>query len=214
MVTLEDSRMIGCVGVLLLLISLIRPLLHNPFPLLIQYNFPFHNIPSLFFRTVLLGIMLGISGLVLILVAVKCISDVVKDPQVFKNMIIAVITGFIGITSSFLMAESYMVPLFGLPVSISSILTVLMTLWVISWITFTISGVFIKRSYDRVAELTSVNLFKAVGFLHLLGGILFVEFGGIVLFVAKVIEGVSFFILPKRCKLIASSLKTASYETH
>ena len=49
-----------------------------------------------------IGIVLSIAGLVLILIAIKYLSDMVNEPQLFKNMIIAMVAYIVGIVIFFL----------------------------------------------------------------------------------------------------------------
>jgi len=151
-----------------------------------------------------IGVVLGIIGLVLILIAVKYISDIVRDSQIFKNMIIAIIAGIIGVALSFLMFFTVFIgiilgrraipPRAGPLAIIGGMIAVLIVLW----IAFIVEGVFIRRCYNRIAELTGVNVFKTTGLLYFIGAILvIVLIGGIVLLVAKILEAVSFFSLPE-----------------
>jgi len=146
-----------------------------------------------------IGIVLSIAGLVLILIAIKYLSDMVNEPQLFKNMIIAMIAYIVSIVVFFLVIFGALLgttlsaphtPRFNwLPVLLGVISGL-----VVLWLACIVGGVFIKRTYDRVAEITGIDLFKTTGLLYLIGSaLLIVIIGGIILLVAKVLEAVSFF---------------------
>ncbi len=60
------------------------------------------------------GLILGIVGLVLVLIAVKYISDEVGDPGVFNNMLYSVLAGVIGIAIVTVFGFGMMFSMFGL----------------------------------------------------------------------------------------------------
>jgi len=118
------------------------------------------------------GITLEIAGLVLVLIAVKYISDIVKDPRIFNNAIIAIGAGILGTVIYF----SIVIPAMwlgtapgvslkaGLPLNLIAIIAL-----IIEWIVFIVGGIFARRSCNRIAELTGVNMFKITGLLLLIG---------------------------------------------
>lgn len=145
------------------------------------------------------GIVLSIAGLVLILIAIKYLSDMVNEPQLFKNMIIAMIAYIVGVVVFFIVIFGTIIgiimsaPHTSKPEWLPLLLGILSGL-VVLWIACVVGGVFIKRTYDRVAEITGIDLFKTAGLLYLIGSaLLIVLVGGIILLVAKILEAVSFF---------------------
>ena len=90
------------------------------------------------------GITLGIAGLVLVLIAVKYISDIVKDPRIFNNAIIAVEAGILGIVIYLFLGivifSSIVTPaLAGLPPNLIAIIAL-----IVGWVTSIASGGFCK----------------------------------------------------------------------
>ena len=66
------------------------------------------------------------------------------------------------------------------------------------WVCLLIGAVLIKRAYERIAELTKVDLFKTTRLLYLIGAALTIVIVGLlVTLVAKILEAVSFFSLPE-----------------
>jgi len=105
----------------------------------------------------------------LVLIAVKYISDIVKDPRIFNNAIIAVEAGILGIVIYLFLGtvifSSIVTPaLAGLPPNLIAIIAL-----IVGWVTSIASGVFARRSCNRIAELTGVNMFKITGLLLLIG---------------------------------------------
>ncbi|RLE61674.1 MAG: hypothetical protein DRN53_05280 [Thermoprotei archaeon] len=132
--TMRNARILGSIGGVLLLLS--------PIPYV--------------------GITLRIAGLVLVLIAVKYISDVVKDPRIFDSVIIAIGAGISGTVIYFSIV---------IPSMIGSLSLIVMIALIVEWVVFIISGVFARRSCNRIAELTGVNMFKTVGLLLLIGSV-------------------------------------------
>ena len=58
-----------------------------------------------------------------------------------------------------------------IPAIIGSLSLIVMIALIVEWIVFIISGVFARRSCNRIAELTGVNMFKTVGLLLLIGSV-------------------------------------------
>jgi len=176
MTTMRDAKILGGIGAILSLLSLIPRV----------------------------GIVFSIVGLVLVLVAVKYISDIVREPKIFKDVLIAVIAQIIGTVVFSLVVPIALLGIFmGMPrfrpgFAISLTLGGVIVAFIVMLACFIMGALLIKRSYYRIAELTGVNLFKTTGLLYLIGAILVIVLvGAIVLFVAKILEAISFFSLPE-----------------
>ncbi len=154
------------------------------------------------------GIVVGIAGFVLVLIAVKYISEYLKDPSIFNNVLIAVILSIVGIAVSYLMVLGYLMASFlGLgriiqgagtgPAQIgffTSALLIIIAGIVVAWIFMLISALFIRRSYTSIADKLGINLFNTVALLYLIGSALtIVLIGFIIIFVAEILQAVAFF---------------------
>ncbi len=183
MASLRDARVFGGIGAILSLVS--------------------GFVPSV-------GFVLAIIGLVLVLIAVKYISDIVEDPSIFKNMIISVVSGIIGVVVAaiFVVATVFTVlrgmrlhgvpPALGLRVFPNVMLTIIAAL-VIVWIFLLISAVFLRRSYTRIGETLNVDTFKTAALIYLIGAALtIVIVGFLIIFIAEIIEVVAFFSIPEQ----------------
>jgi len=175
MATMRDAKILGGIGAILSLLSLIPRV----------------------------GVVFSIVGLVLVLIAVKYISDIVREPKIFKDVLIAVIAQIIGtVVFSLVVPIALLGILVGVPrfrhFTVSLTLGGIIVAFIVMLACFIMGALLIKRSYYRIAELTGVNLFRTTGLLYLIGAILVVVLiGAIVLFVAKILEAVSFFSLPE-----------------
>lgn len=180
--------------------------------------------PLMFFAEVILGIgvasgMVGLVGSVLILVAVKIISDAVNDREIFKNVLMAVIIPLvtigiiIAVTLGIVM---YMGPIIvdgdyavegaypGMDVVLPPFPTFLelptITLMMLlgMWVALIVSAWFLKRGYERIAIRTGTRTFRTVGRLYFCGALLAIVLVGLVLlFIAGVLQIKAFFSLPK-----------------
>jgi len=197
---LSDAKILGGVGALLALIL--------PF---IPY----------------IGPILSIVGAVLILIAVKYIADETKDDKIFKNYllnfilsIIAVFAGLTVIVTAFFGAGGFSF-ITGLQSANITDLTSFLEYFgtfiagcilalIIVWILLIIAMIYLRRSYNSIAEYTKVDLFKTTGLIYFIGAITLVIFIGIIiLFIANILEIVSFFSLPDKLPTEAETSKGA-----
>ncbi len=165
----------------------------------------------------LVGWVLGIVGFVLVLVAVKNISDLSRNPPIFKGMLISTILAIVGVAAGVLVIIGSAfsgfsnlfpggIPLYNqpgvLPATLSTgdifriIAGILVGLAVV-WVFLIISAIFLRRSYRKIAAYLNVGMFNTAGLLYLIGAALtIVLVGFIILFVAEILQIVAFFSLP------------------
>lgn len=214
---LSNAKILGGIGSVLLLIGFILSLI-----------------------TGILGLIAGIIGLILVLMAVKNISEIFRDESVFKNylihfllvigaflVIVIIIIATIGMSlfstseleeiSSELESAENLEDLDeeqteDLMAELMTILGACCIAFIIGLIIAIISALFLKKSFDGIAKLTKVNLFKTTGIVFLIGVITsFLLFGGIIILIAYILQIVAFFSLPD--DLPATELKSGSYGT-
>jgi uncharacterized membrane protein len=167
------------------------------------------------------GFVLGIVGLVLVLIAVKQISDAVKDREIFNNVLMAVILQVVGIgiltfavlgalLSLFATAPSLfaMTPfgspfdgfggpglIFGGEVFFFGILIVGL---IAMWIVLIIAAWFLRKGYERIAVTTKTEMFGTVGRWYFYGALLVIVLVGfIIILIAEILQIVAFFSLPE-----------------
>jgi len=158
------------------------------------------------------GMVIGLVGLILILVAVKYISDVFKDKSIFNNMLISVILGIAGIVIGIIVGVVFLFSYFkGFPEPfeasmfmgeqmysfIIAILLVIIPIWIFT----IISAVFLRKSYNSIASKLNIGMFNTVGLLYLIGAVLAIVFIGLILlFVAEILQAVAFFSIPEQAQ--------------
>jgi uncharacterized membrane protein len=193
MTTLSQAKSMGGVGSILVLLSFV---------------------PSV-------GFVLGIVGLVLVLIAVKQISDAVKDREIFNNVLMAIILQVVGIgiltfavlvglLSLFAMAPSLfaMTPFgspfngFGGPGLIYGgevfFFGILIVGLIAMWIVLIIAARFLRKGYERIAVTTKTEMFRTVGHWYFYGALLVIVFVGfIIILIAEILQIVAFFSLPE-----------------
>ncbi|MHB8567526.1 MAG: DUF996 domain-containing protein [Nitrososphaerales archaeon] len=154
------------------------------------------------------GVVLGIVGFILTLIAVKNISDAVVDASIFKNMLISVILSIVGLVVGFLVVFSAIFSLVGLrslgtsgtvtPSAgvMAAVISILVGL-VVVWIFYFISAFFLRKSYNGIASKLNVGMFRTAGLLYLIGAALtIILVGFILIFVAQILLIVAFFSIP------------------
>ncbi len=159
-----------------------------------------------------IGWILAIAGFVLTLIAVKNIADVVRDQSIWNDMLISIVVAIVGvIVGSFILLGTFLrfMGLNGLtfadfgsnfnPHTVSTgdwigfITWALLGIAVI-WILLTVSGVFLRRGYNRIGAALNINMFRTAGLLFLIGAATtIILVGFVILLVAMILLIVAYF---------------------
>ncbi|KYK19998.1 hypothetical protein AYK25_09290 [Thermoplasmatales archaeon SM1-50] len=162
-----------------------------------------------------IGFLLGIVGLVLIFIAVKYIADETKNHNIFQNYLMNFLFSIIAIVAIIVI----MIMSFGVSGGMSWVNSLqeqnftdpgafwnsfgtliggcILALFV-AWILLIISSLYLRKSYNSIAEHTKVDLFKTTGLVYFIGAItLIVIIGVFIIIIAKILEIVAFFSLPE-----------------
>jgi len=162
------------------------------------------------------GPIISIVGLVLVFIAVKTISELTKDEDVFRNYLMNFIFSIISIVALF----AIMLIAFGASGGFSWIsglqsaeITDFQSFWsyfgtiiggciiglIVAWIMSVIAAIYLRRSYNSIADHTKVDLFKTTGTVYFVGALTTILLiGFLILFIARIIEIVAFFSLPDK----------------
>jgi len=168
------------------------------------------------------GWLFAITGLVLVFIAIKQISEVVDNKKIFNNYLVAFILDLIG---SFVVAIAGIATFLGvfrlraIPNLTmrgmmngqrlfsnfdgrffgAGIIAIIVAL-IVALALVIIASYFTKLSFEGIANGTRVEYFKTSGMLIFIGSFLLVVFGvgAIVMFVGAILEIVGFFSLPDR----------------
>ena len=107
----------------------------------------------------------SIVGYILVIIAVKDISDDLHDSTIFNNLVIAAVTGIVGaLAGGFIFVFGAITA--AATFTISGFLGLVTGLLVV-WIALIISAIFLKRSYDTMGQKLGVNMFKTAATLYL-----------------------------------------------
>lgn len=137
----------------------------------------------------------SIIGYILIIVAIKDISDDLQDKSIFRNIVIAAVTGIVGAVAG------AAVIVFGavtgvLTGGVSAFLGIFTGLFVV-WVFLIVSAVFLRRAYGSMSKELGVNMFSTAATLYLVGAALtIVLVGFILLFIAEILQAVAYFSIP------------------
>ena len=161
-----------------------------------------------------IGPIIGIVGFVLVLIAVKSISELVKDNDIFKNYLIDFILSIISIVMILVIMLIGFINVGGFSwlTSLQDInIQDLSTFWdffggiieyaimalIIGWILWVIGAIYLRRSYNSIAKHTNVSLFRTTGTVYLIGALTtIILIGFVILFVGRIIEVIAYFSLP------------------
>jgi len=181
---------------------------------------------SLFVVLPSVGPLVSIIGFVLVFIAVKYIAEETKNHSIFQNYMMNFILSIIAIGAVIVI----MIAAFGISGGFSWITTVQQqnitdfnSFWasfgtmiggcivalVIAWVLLILGSLYLRKSYNSIAEHTQVNLFKTTGLVYFIGAItLIIVIGVFILIVAKILEIVSFFSLPENLPAATEPPKT------
>jgi uncharacterized membrane protein len=192
--TLQSNKTLGGVGALLMVIS---PFLVSGFTLLA-----------------------GLVGLILVLIAVKGLSDHYKEASIFNNTLYGVILSIVGVVvfvaALFVTAVSFFTNVLGIelsaalsdPTAFSNIdwteamvfdnlmahVAALVGSLVILFIFVVVAAIFYRKSLTTLAEKTGVGLFGTAGLLLLIGAVLtIIAIGFLLIWVALILVTAAFF---------------------
>lgn len=187
MSSLSSAKAVGGVGAILVLLSLVPQI----------------------------GALFGIAGFIMILIAIKSISDTVEDPKIFKNMMTAVILSIIGIVIASVVVMATLLTAFqngyftsSYPFTPSTAVTTAQ--WIafglaiglglfIAWILLLVSAIYLRRSYDLIGSALDVSAFKTAGLVYLIGAATaIVGVGFVIIIIGEIIGAVAFFSIPNQ----------------
>jgi len=156
------------------------------------------------------GVVLFIVGFILVLMAVKYISEAVEEKTIFNNMLIAVILAIVGMIAGAAVVVARLFPFFrefrsmygpsmfiepGMYPFFSTFIIALIILWVF----YIGSAIFLRKSYTMIASKLNISMFDTVALLYLIGAILaIVLVGFIVIYVAEILQTVAFFSIVEK----------------
>jgi uncharacterized membrane protein len=165
------------------------------------------------------GPIIGMVGFMLVLIAVKSISENLGDAFIFRNMLASAILGIVGMMAIFivLLAGLFALPLWRVLLHQPAPTTLppgappysafgIFDFWVpvmaglgVVWLLFIASAVFLRRSFNSMARGLKIGLFSTVGLLYLVGSaLLIILVGFVVLFVGWILQAVAFFSIPEQ----------------
>ena len=192
--TLQSNKTLGGVGALLMVIS---PFLVSGFTLLV-----------------------GLVGLILVLIAVKGLSDHYNEPSIFNNSLYGVILSIVGVVvfvaALFVIALSFFRDVLGVelstafsdPTAFANIewteamildnlrdhVAALVGSLVVLFVFILVSAIFYRKSLTTLAEKTGVGRFGTAGLLILIGAVLtIIVVGFLLIWVAEILLIVAFF---------------------
>jgi uncharacterized membrane protein len=139
----------------------------------------------------------SIVGYILIIVAIKDISDGLQDKTIFRNVVIAAVTGIVGaLAGASVFAFGAVTGV--LTGGVSAFLGIAVGLLVV-WVFLIVSAVFLRRAYNSMAKELGVSMFSTAATLYLVGAALtIVLVGFVLLFVAEIVQAVAYFSIPNQ----------------
>jgi len=174
------------------------------------------------------GFFVGLVGLVLVFIAVKYIAEETKNHSIFQNYLMNFIFDIIALGA----VIAIMIAVFGISGGMSWVsamqqqnITDFNSFWasfgtlvggcilalVVAWVLLILGALYLRKSYNSIAEHTKVDLFKTTGLVNFIGAVtLIIIIGIFIILVARILEIVSFFSLPENLPTAAEPPKTVT----
>jgi uncharacterized membrane protein len=156
------------------------------------------------------GSAVAVIGFILILIAVKYISDALHDSSIFSNILVAIVLAIVGVITGGLVVLGSVFRFIGfrnimlgnttttVPTNFGPMIGGIIVGLVIVWIMFIVAAYFQRKSYEVVATRLNVGMFRTAAFVYLLGAALVIILVGfLLLFIAQILFVVAFFSLPE-----------------
>ena len=156
------------------------------------------------------GSVLVIVGWILILIAVKDISEAVQDRSIYRNALISAIMAIIGAVTFAVVVAAAVLALLGLgtlpttagsmvPTGFFGILAAALLGLAVVWIIGIVGSYFLWKSFKGISAKLPVGLFGTGALLYFIGSILtIILIGFILIFIAQILFVVAFFSIPDR----------------
>ncbi|GAI86986.1 unnamed protein product [marine sediment metagenome] len=162
------------------------------------------------------GPIISIIGLIFVFIAVKSISELAKDHDIFSNYLYHFIFSIISIVAIFVIILIGFGAIGGFSwiTSLQDInITDFSTFWdyfggiigyailalFVGWILGIIAAIYLRRSYNSIAKHTKVGLFRTTGTVYFVGAITtIILIGFVILFIGRIIEIIAYFSLPDK----------------
>lgn len=156
--------------------------------------------------------LLSLIGFIMVFIAVKMIADETKEKAIFDNYLYAFIAGIIAFVALIAIVLVVLSSVGGLAYFTNfSNMTDPTAIWetiqpvlfgalagiLVFWIIAVIASLFIRKSFNLIAEKTGVKWFATTGLLFFIGAITaIILVGFLILLIASILEIVAFFSLP------------------
>ncbi len=157
------------------------------------------------------GIVLFIVGFIMVLMAVRYISETVQDKTIFNNTLIAVILAIVGMIAGlavliagkmfafFRESRSLYGPSMFMEPGMYPFFRTLIIALVVVWVFYIGSAIFLRKSYTAIASKLNISMFDTVALLYLIGAVLaIILVGFIVIYVAEILQTVAFFSIVEK----------------
>jgi uncharacterized membrane protein len=162
------------------------------------------------------GPIISIIGLIFVFIAVKSISELVKDRDIFNNYLYHFLMNIISIVAIFVIVLIGFGAIGGfswITALETAEITDFESFWtyfgdmmgacllalIVGWILGIIAAIYLRRSYNSIAKHTKVGLFRTTGTVYFVGAITtIIIIGFLILFIARIIEIIAYFSLPDK----------------
>lgn len=167
-----------------------------------------------------IGLIVTLVGAILVIIAVKQISEELKENDIFKNYLmyfilfiisvaalfsILLLTGgaaFSGSLTDILSSQtgggfdpSTITENMDIPALIGGCLLAVAVFWILQ----IIAAIFLRKSFNNIGEKANVGLFGTTGLVYLIGAAtLIIIIGFIIIFIALIMQIIAFFSLPEK----------------
>jgi len=154
------------------------------------------------------GVVLAIIGFIMTLIAVKYISDDLKDSKIFNDMLIAIALSIVGFVVVGVIVAASVYRFVGLgsieggtvttsTPGLGGLIGGIVVGLVIGWIVLIVSSYFLRKAYNEVGLKLNIPMFKTAALIYFIGAILsIIVIGLLLILIAQILLIVAFFSIP------------------
>jgi len=164
-----------------------------------------------------IGIVMPLIGLILVIIAVKNIADASQDQKIFSNYLIYFVLNIVAMVA----VIGIMIVMLGVALgaaglsfmdlfqtggiadpsqmfaSIGALVGGCLVALLVGWILLLISAIYLRKSFNAIADHTKTSLFKTTALVYLIGAaLMIIVIGAIVILIAFIMQIIAFFMLP------------------
>jgi uncharacterized membrane protein len=156
---------------------------------------------------------LNLVGIILVLIALKAMSEHYNDEDIFKNALYGFIFGIIGVVAFIAVILMFFIGSFAIAPATTALsgFGIFIAVFVVQYIFSLIAAFFYKKSLDKLAKKSNESMFSTAGLILLIGAFIPLV-GEILRLIAWILAAVGFFNIEEEKQEITKNTNSSTLE--